>query len=101
MCSSDLYLQKGVILEPDSNINEKKLLTETSPEFVEWVQNQEFVSGQKYGSSEIYDRFILHTGLTTDNKTFIGYLRSYAQTRGWGLLQPHSGNTRYVEFIQR
>lgn len=95
------YLQNGVIIIPDSNIAEKKLLTETSPEFVEWVQTQEFVSGRKYGSSEIYDGFIRHTGLTTDNKTFIGYLRTYALTKGWELLQPHSGNTRFVEFIQR
>jgi hypothetical protein len=92
------YLQNGVVIAPDSNIKEKKLLTETSQEFVDWVYNQDFITGDRYPSSEIYHRFCNHTVEQVDNKKFIAYLKSYAHSEGWILDQPHSGNTRFVEF---
>lgn len=92
------YLNNGITIASDSNIEEKKLLTVTSPEFVKWAYDQEFTIGQRFETSEIYDRYIKQTEATTDRKAFIGYLRSYAQMNGWVLAMSHSGSVRYVEF---
>lgn len=95
------YLSNGVTVASDSNIEEKKLLLETSPEFVEWINEQHLQLGQRYESSEMYETYIRLTGSTIDRKAFIGFLKSYANSNDWVLDQPHSGSVRYLEFKPR
>jgi hypothetical protein len=95
------YLQKGVSIATDPMIDKKKLLTETTPEFVEWVSEQGFTLNDKYEKSDIHERFITQTGTEVNRKTFIGYLKSYGYANGWELLQPHSGYSRWIEFRPR
>ncbi|HPR74081.1 MAG TPA: hypothetical protein PLX41_10520 [Bacteroidales bacterium] len=95
------YLQNGVTNTSDPLINEKKLITETSLEFVEWISEQGLTINVPYVNNDLHERFNTQTGIVVDRKTFLRYLKSYCYANGWELLQPHSGNTRSVEFRRR
>mgnify|MGYP007037737145 CR=1 FL=1 len=77
------YLQKGVI-QPDAlNLNERKKLEETSPEFVRWMEDKDevFVNAHEVNKTEIFEEFKTRypDWSKITQRRFIAWLKTYCQ----------------------
>lgn len=93
------------------NLNKRKLKEQTSPEFLEWIENKNIVSGQKYVKSELYKEFIeaapdFNTPAFKQRR-FAEWLKAYLDYSDEWLNynkqdnEPRDSNTKYFVFLRK
>jgi hypothetical protein len=107
------YLQNGIIVAASVNLNRRKLIETTNPEFVEFMDSQvkdgNIKPSMEYDKKELFDRFINETPEYAEMKNFkqrrfTECLRNYAKYSGHFLaIDPEvherkSGAFRYIVF---
>lgn len=53
-----LYLRNGVQKAGAINLTLRKMVEETAPEFIRWMEERQFVNGQEYNKAELHHQFI-------------------------------------------
>jgi hypothetical protein len=94
------YLKNGVYLPVSSNIKFKKLVTETSQYFAEWVESSPLEIDTKYIKNELYYGYskFCDGSPGISNRGMNNFLKAYARFRGWKFQDKHSENERYIKF---
>ncbi|MFA6924418.1 MAG: BT4734/BF3469 family protein [Bacteroidales bacterium] len=108
------YFEKGLIIAKSINLNKRKIIDCTCPEFVEFIEEKikynEIIIGQEYDKKEIHQKFLEEYSELKENKfysnqrTFIKWLKKFAlHSEGVGdlLIERKSGNNRYFSFTQK
>lgn len=73
------YLKNGLVEQKLVNLPEKKLIAETSPEFIEFMEDQKPATGNRIERIKFYDNFkIENPSSRIASKTFYQYVRHYA-----------------------
>ena len=93
------------------NLNKRKLKEQTSPEFLEWIENKNIVSGQKYVKSDLYKEFIEaapdFNAPAFKQRRFAEWLKSYLDYSDEWLNynkqenEPRDSTTKYFVFIRK
>jgi len=66
----EYYLQNGLVAFPHMNLDNRKLINETSSDFLEWIAEENvLIFGQRIYKNEFFDKFIL------ENKDFAKHLK--------------------------
>lgn len=89
-CVSD-YLRAGIIMPDTINLEARKLLEETAPEFIAWMEDLEIQHEKDYDKYELFNQFARldeHTGKPTlsgfqwlKQRTFTEWLHDWARYR--------------------
>jgi len=101
-----LYMEEGLIEYNRINVGEKKLLLETSPEFLEFM-NGSFVVSREYDKEILYDQFRSHLGYDNDifgkcpvkKNTFTKFLKTYSIHRQMQYMERDSNCRQYIRMI--
>ena len=112
MSCISLYFKKGGIIEvKPRNLNRRKLLNETSPEFVEFMDERFdkklMVADQEYNKKDLYDEFLKEypdcreDRLLKQQKIFTKYLNKYAKYTDHirDTRERKSGSVRFITFL--
>ena len=99
-----LYLDEGLIEYDRINVGEKKLLLETSSEFLSFMQGFCCVVTTEYDKEQFYTRFKKYLGYDNDifdrcpvkKNTFTKYLKTYANHKNLEYLERESNGRRLV-----
>lgn len=97
------YLKNGLQLQKHKNLEIRKLMTETSSEFLEWVDNGGLITGVRYGNNETLNRFLdeypdfrkFQHGTSLKIKTFKKWIKMYCDHSGLHLYDGIWNNQRY------
>jgi len=107
------YLENGVVLAAQINLNKRKLFDSTCHEFVEFMEAQiddgNIIAGSEYDKKELYERFLTDSPEFKDQKNFkprkfTEWLRAYTKYSGhFSPIDPEkherkSGAARYITF---
>lgn len=92
-----LFLAEGFIKTDFVNLKIKKLISDTSTEFVEWA-NENIRNNSRYHRNETYKKFIDENPGTwcKSANMFYGWLREYARFHGWSSEDGGSGKMYVV-----
>jgi predicted house-cleaning noncanonical NTP pyrophosphatase (MazG superfamily) len=105
------YLAKGLIEPKAKNLNKRKLIQNTSHEFVEFMnekfQSQELVSDNEYEKHDLHRKFLEEYSEFKEDRRlkkltwFTKFCKQYAQfTEGIvGVKEGKSGNDRFITFL--
>jgi len=98
-----LFLKRGLITYQYANLDRKKLLDETAPEFVEFIETeQNFVFGNSYDKKELFDSFVNSysdfSKLT--QRKFTLWMKAYAKLSGMEMVETRSGKERTITLIK-
>jgi hypothetical protein len=82
------YLRDGLVAYAGGNVERNRLRQRVGEEFVEWVDEQGFVTGPKYDKKIKYNDFrATYYGDTEDRdfkqRTFTTYIKHFAESHGW------------------
>jgi hypothetical protein len=99
-----LYIDEGLVEYKRINLDEKKLLFETSAEFLEFMKVG-FVVSTRFDKEVLYTRFKNFIGYDNDifgkcpikKNTFTKYLKSYANYKNLGYTETNSNSLQYVQ----
>jgi len=93
-----VYLKYGLIDYDQANIINKKIIAETSKEFLEYMDKLDLE--QEYNKKFLYDEFIfLHDeNGTIKQNTFTKWLKIFAEIRNIVFLERKSGDAKFVKF---
>ena len=102
----ELYLSYGLVPYKRINVNEKKLMQETSHEFLSFMKDS-FVEHLEYNKEDLYQKFKAELGYESDvfNKcpikknTFTKYLKTYALYNEAEYLERGSSGRYFVRMI--
>lgn len=97
----NFYLKTGLIESPSINKELKLILHSTSSEFYEFAQ-EEIILNQEYKKKDLYEAFKQQYPdfINLKQRTFTSWLTSYAEIRGFRMMERKSGNNYYVIFVQ-
>jgi hypothetical protein len=75
-----LYHSKGLVFHETKSLEKNKLLQETCPEFVDWVESKIFCQEKEYDTSDEFEDFKSSQFLDSSFKqrTFTAFLKKYA-----------------------
>jgi hypothetical protein len=96
-----LYLNKGLVAYEFVNLDKKKLIDETCPEFVEFADVIE--SGKEYEKKELYTNFKKEYedfDKLTQSK-FTRWLKVWGKVKNYEVRESKSGGKRCVRFYQK
>ena len=76
------YLKKGLIQSGAINLVLRKMYEETAPEFIRWMEERQFVSGQEYAKADLHAQFIQDTPdfKMLKQKTFTKWARTFGDS---------------------
>lgn len=100
MNSVKYYLKNGVYIPISSDVAYKKVVSETSNDFIKWVESRKIEVNTRYLKSELYSEYYIYCeGYPEIQINHLNrYLRSYAKFKGLQLDESHSGSHRYITF---
>ncbi len=93
-----IYLQYGLIPQPTGNVEKNKLRQQTSDDFVQWCEEQEFILNEEYNQKEKFTEFkkqYYGEDSAFFQKTFIKWLRHYAEFMKW-TFKNRKSNSEYI-----
>jgi hypothetical protein len=98
-----LYLDEGLIIYKQINRDEKKLLMETSSDFLDFM-GVSFVISLEYNKEDLFYEFKKHLGYESDifekcpvkKNTFTKYLRTYASYKKLNYKERNSNGKQFV-----
>lgn len=95
----NLYLKTGILEGPSINGELKLLLHSTSPEFLEFVQ-EEIVVGVEYNKKDLFNIFTERYSdfANLKQRTFTAWLTLWAEIKGFRITERKSGDNYYVTF---
>jgi hypothetical protein len=101
MYSVEAYLAKSVTKSEDLTMKRKKLVVETSEQFVGWVTHYDLSPGIKYEKEILYNDYVRSCDnvLDCDQSAFTRYLKKWAEIHNLKFDEPHSGDKRYIKFM--
>lgn len=93
-----MYLFDGII-QAKFSVIERKLKIETTQEFLEYMEDFNYWEG-KFNKNEVYEGFYSKypNHYKVDKTTIRNWLKLYADERGYGFHESHSGNDSFLEF---
>jgi hypothetical protein len=93
------YLAKGLVKQELINLPEKRLMAETSHEFIEFMEDYCPAPGALINRVVFYEQFLKENPKSKlFNKTFYKYVIKYATFHKLSLSEPKSNGTRYFQF---
>ena len=100
-----LYLNKGLVAYEYINLEKKKLIDETCPEFVEFAESAEggIESGKEYEKKELYENFkkeYEEFDKLTQSK-FTRWLKVFGRVKGLEVKEGKSGTKRTIGFFDK
>ncbi len=93
------YLKRGLVAYEYVNLEKKKLIDETSPEFVEYSEGLE--TSKEYDKKELYEDFkkeYQDFDKLTQRK-FTQWLKVFGRLKDYEVREPKSGAKRMIEFV--
>src|SRR5690606_3508321 len=93
-----LYLNKGLIAYEYINLEKKKLIDETCPEFVEFAESLE--PGKEFEKKELYENFKKEYDefdKLTQSK-FTRWLKVWGRVKNYEVVEGKSGSKRTIGF---
>ncbi len=93
----NLYFVNGLMSYSSVNINLNLLKQRTCDEFIEWVNNKSFITGEKYDSNELFDDFKSIYDDSFDKRNFTNWIKLFASSKEWNFeLKKSSGKSHYL-----
>lgn len=97
--SCQLYLKNGIIAQTLINLPEKKLMAETSSEFIEFMEDSTPSKGNNINRSTFYDNFKRENPTSKiAAKTFYVYVRLYSDFHNLNVTEGKTNGIRYFSF---
>lgn len=96
------YLKKGLVEYEFVNLDKKKMIDETSPEFIEFAED-EIVIGKEYEKKELYESFkkeFEDFEKLTQSK-FTRWLKVWGKLKKLDVSESKSGGKRFIKYISR
>lgn len=95
------YLSEGVTESEKLFINRKKLVSETSSHFEDWISNSTLEPHTKYDKRELYSSYSDYYmgNPDCDQPTFTRYLKNWAIINKYTVEEPRSDDIRYIRFF--
>ena len=96
------YLKKGLVEYEFINLDKKKMIDETSPEFIEFAED-EIVIGKEYEKKELYESFkkeFEDFEKLTQSK-FTRWLKVWGKLKKLDVSESKSGGKRFIRYISR
>lgn len=94
------YLKRGLVTYEYVNLEKKKLIDETAPEFVEYSEGIE--TNNEYDKKELYESFKKeyqdYDKLT--QRKFTQWLKVLGKLKNYEIREPKSGAKRMIEFVK-
>ncbi len=95
------YHQEG--LQPYTQLGQEssRLIQMTSGAFYEWVGQRDLKVNEEYENSELYDEYCEFAEINKDffkQRTFTGWIKIFAETKGWEVKVRPSNGRRYTRF---
>ncbi len=93
------YLKRGLVTYEYVNLEKKKLIDETAPEFVEYSECLE--TNKEYDKKELYEDFkkeYQDFDKLTQRK-FTQWLKVFGKLKNYEVREPKSGAKRMIEFV--
>ncbi len=99
-----LFLDEGLLSCPPINLNQRKLIDQTSEQFVEFAENN-LVANKEYNLTELFSDFKKHIGFEIDmfdkcpikQNTFSSWLPVYAKFKGLDYNKRPSNGKQFVK----
>jgi hypothetical protein len=93
-----LYMQKGLIVVDFVNLKIRKMMAETSDEFVEFAR-EHFADNNRYHRNEYYEKFRIENpgSYVKSSNQFYEWMRTWANYCGWEWKDCGAGRS-YIEF---
>ena len=99
----ELYLQYGLVKNESEIIKMKKLISETSEEFIEFIESPSFVKNSEYCNYDIYNDYKSKMKMDMDTmnnniidlRIFMKYIRKWASLRGYEYKERKSNGRQY------
>lgn len=93
------YLRMGLVEQVLVNLPEKKLIAETSPEFIEFMEDSTPETGNQISRGDFYKRFKDENPTSKiASKTFYSYVRFYAKFHKLPFKEGKTNGIRYFSF---
>lgn len=97
--SAQTYFMYGLVAQKLVNLPEKRLMAETSSEFIEFMEDRIPAKGVRVQRSTFYDEFKKENPTSKiASKTFYNYVRIYCSFHNINLTDPKSNGIRFFEF---
>lgn len=96
-----VFLKEGLIESEPINLQLTKLINMTSEEFVEWADRTVRLSNQ-YDKKQLYDLFVSEYPEYRNRlrqRDFTYWLRFWGKSKNLGILEGHSNEIRYIQFL--
>ena len=96
------YLKNGLVEYEFINLDKKKMIDETSPEFIEFAED-EIVIGKEYEKKELYESFkkeFEDFEKLTQSK-FTRWLKVWGKLKKLDVSESKSGGKRFIRYISR
>ncbi len=99
-----LYLDEGLIEYQKINLEQRKLIAETSSDFVEFFSTS-YSFGIRYNKKDVYRSFSNHIGYEEydspyNQRTVTGWVEKYAKIKGYEYRTEESNGKYYFKFIE-
>ncbi|MDD3558060.1 MAG: bifunctional DNA primase/polymerase [Melioribacteraceae bacterium] len=97
-----LYLQKGLVTYEFVNLDKKKMIDETCPEFVEFAEDEVEI-GKEYEKKELYESFKKEYedfDKLTQSK-FTRWLKVWGKVKNYEVQESKSGGKRNIRFYKK
>jgi hypothetical protein len=95
------YLKKGLVNQPLINTSKNRLLQTTEPEFVQWVDAQNFTTNEKYPTKNLFMEYVsTYYGESSKfpQKRFSKWVKLYAASLNWKYDSTRSNGIDYFIF---
>lgn len=94
-----LYLKTGLVKQELINLPEKKLMAETSQEFLEFMEDYSPEIGSTINRVDFYEKFKRENPTSKiASKTFYGYVRIYSDFHNLNVYEGKTNGIRYFKF---
>jgi len=102
--SVQFYFENG--LKPCTQVGQERsrLIQMTSAAFNEWVGQRELQIGEEYENTALYEEYCGFGDISKDffkQRTFTGWIKIFAETKGWEVKVRASNGRRYTRFEAR
>jgi hypothetical protein len=103
-----IYLRNGIINPMNENLKKRKLLIQTSEEFLIFMDLNDLKPNQEYNKKELYEAFIKFTSWNSEKfsqRSFTKWLRTFAEfSENFGEFKERNDKNKsvcYIEFIKK
>ena len=96
-----LYLECGLPINENKNVQQNRLLQTTCPDFIQWMDEQKFSVNTEYSFSEYFTDFklvVFGEVSLFGTKTFSNWLKLYAETHKYSFKTFRYNKITYFKF---